>query len=150
MVGIQRLTYEELSTVTTQIESCLNSRPLVAMTSHATDGITALTPGHFLVGRELRAYPETLITIEPSLLRRWNLCQAMVHHFWRRWSTEYLQQQQKWKTTKPNLQPGDVVILRDDSLFTNHWPLARVMETFPGKDGLVKVATMKTATSLLR
>ena len=95
IVGTQRLTYEEFSTITTQVESCLNSRPLTTLTSHSVDGISALTPGHFLIGRELRAYPETLITMEPSLLKRWNMCQAMVHHFWQRWSAEYLQQLQR-------------------------------------------------------
>ena len=90
VVGTQRLTYEELTTVTTQIELCLNSRPLTALTSHSLDGLTALTPGHFLIGRDLKSYPETLITTQPSLLKRWNMCQSMVHHFWQRWSAEYL------------------------------------------------------------
>ena len=74
----------------------------------------------------------------------------MVHHFWQRWSAEYLQQMQrlqKWKTRQPNLQQGDVVLIRDDVLFVNHWPLARVIETFPGKDGIVRVATVQTSTS---
>ena len=90
VMGTQRLTYEEFATVTCQIESCLNSRPLTSITSHAIDGISALTPGHFLIGRPLKAYPETTILQELSLLNRWTMCQAMVHHFWKRWSTEYL------------------------------------------------------------
>ena len=74
IVGTQRLTYEEFSTITIQVESCLNSRPLTTLTSHSVDGISALTPGHFLIGRELRAYPETLITMEPSLLKSDGTC----------------------------------------------------------------------------
>ena len=91
--------------------------------------------------------------MEPSLPKRWNMCQAMVHHFWQRWSAEYLQQLQrlhKWKNRQPNIQLGDIVIIRDDILFTNHWPLARVTETFPGKDGIVRVATEKTLTSTFK
>ena len=124
VVGTQRLTYEEFSTVTCQVEACLNSRPLASITSHASDGISALTPGHFLTGRPLKAYPETLITQEPSMLKRWNLCQALTHHFWKRWANEYLQQLQKlrkWKTPTDNLQPGDIVVLRDDTAFVCHW-----------------------------
>ena len=94
VVGTQRLTYEELTTVACQIEACLNSRPMTAITSHDTDGISALTPGHFLIVRPLTSYPETLIPQDPSLLRCWNRCQAMVHHFWHRWANEYLQQLQ--------------------------------------------------------
>ncbi len=48
-----KLTYEEFSTLLTQIEACLNSRPLVPL----DDGIEALTPDHFLIGKPLAAFP---------------------------------------------------------------------------------------------
>ena len=140
MIGTQCLDYEKFSTVTAQIQSCLNSRPLTTTTSHSTDGIMVLTPGHFLIGRELRAYPETVISSDILLHRRWTLCQAIIHHFWRRWSAEYLQHLQKaykWKSQKPNLQPGDIVVITEDATFTNHWPMGRIIKVFPGKDGLV-------------
>ena len=95
VIGLQRLDFEEFSTILTQIEACLNSRPLCATTSHSQDGILVLTPGHFIVGRPLQAYPETVTTDEPSLCKRWTLCQSIIHHFWKRWSAEYLQHLQK-------------------------------------------------------
>ena len=52
IVSTVRLTYEEMSTVLTQIEACLNSRPLVPLTCNE-DGLEALTPGHFLIGIDL-------------------------------------------------------------------------------------------------
>ena len=118
VVGQQRLTYEELSTVTFQVKSCLNSRPLTVIISHSMDGIEPLTPGHFLLGRSPTAYSETVIHKEPSYYRRWTLCQALVHHFWARWSNEYLYSLQslpKWKRLTPNLQIGDIVIVCEDS-----------------------------------
>jgi hypothetical protein len=118
VIGSQRLDYEEFSTVATQVESCLNSRPLTSTTSHPVDGITILTPGHFLIGRALRAYPETVISSDISLHRRWVLCQAIIYQ---RWSAEYLKHLQKagkWRTQKPNLQPGDVVLVTDDTTLT--------------------------------
>ena len=54
IVGNIKLTFEELSTLLTQIEACLNSRPLVPLPSD-DDGIEALTPGHFLIGQPLQA-----------------------------------------------------------------------------------------------
>ena len=44
-----KLTFEECSTVLTQIEACMNSRPLVALPCDG-EGIDVLTPGHFIIG----------------------------------------------------------------------------------------------------
>lgn len=37
-----------------------------------------------------------------------------------------------------NTHVGDVVLLRDDDLPRNKWPLARITKVFPSKDGLVR------------
>ena len=142
-------TFEELTTVACQVEACLNSRPLLPLTSHNQDGLATLTAGHFLLYQLPQAYPEDpRIPREPHLLKQWNLCQSVVHHFWTRWSREYLhtlQARTKWQRESPNLQVNDIVILRSDKTFACHWPLARVIEVFPGQDGLVRVATVKTS-----
>ena len=70
VIGTQNMTYEEFSTVVAQVEACLNSRPLISITSHSSDGVSTLTLGHFLINRELCAYPELPIQTEPSLHRR--------------------------------------------------------------------------------
>ena len=50
VVGETRLTFEELNTLLTQIEACLNSRLLTPL-PEASDGMDVLTPVHFLIGR---------------------------------------------------------------------------------------------------
>ena len=92
VTGEVRLTFEELATVVSQIEACLNSRPLVPLASD-DEGLEVLTPGHFLIGRALEALPDPSFTCNSRdllLLRRWELCQAIIQHFWKRWSTEYV------------------------------------------------------------
>jgi hypothetical protein len=149
IMGTVKLNYEELTTILTQVEACLNSRPLVPMISMDGEGVEALTPGHFLIGKPLCALPEQPSTSKsPTLLKRWQLCQYLTQHFWKRWSSEYLNTLRKfykWHHPKRNLEPGDVVILREDDLPVSQWPLARVKEVFPGADGLVRAATVKTA-----
>ena len=153
VVGNVRLTFEELATVLSQIEACLNSRPLVALPQD-DDGIEALTPGHFLIGRPLEALPDPAMSYRPiSIISRWHLCQAIVRHLWQRWSVEYLSSLQrisKWHKPSQNLRVGDIVVLREDNVTPMKWPLARVIETHAGKDGLVRVVTVKTATGTYR
>ena len=71
VIGKQCLDYEEFSTIAAQVESCLNSRPLLQLDSHSQDGVSILTPGHFLIGRSLGAYPEVVTSTPTTLLRRW-------------------------------------------------------------------------------
>jgi hypothetical protein len=46
-LGIHVVTYEELSTLLTEIEACLNSRPLCTISNNPHE-VMYLTPGHFL------------------------------------------------------------------------------------------------------
>ena len=134
-----------------QVEACLNSRPLGPLDSHSSEGVSPLTPGHFIIGRPLQAYPELAIDINVSLCRRWVLCQAAVQQFWRRWSIEYLQQLQasrKWKTPQPNLAIGDLVLMTDGNVFQAHWTMAKVIEVYPGDDGLVRAVDLKVCNAV--
>ena len=154
IMGELRFTFEELTTVACQIEACLNSRPLLPMTSHSQDGLMTLTASHFLLFKTPQAVPDDpRLPEEPHLLTSWKRCQGIIHHFWRRWSKEYLgilQQRTKWQRERPNLQPEDIVILKSDKVFSCHWPLARIIAVHPGPDGCVRVATIKTATGIYK
>ena len=154
VVSQQRLTFKELNTLICQVEACLNSRPLVPLTSHSEDGIKILTSGHFIIGKSLQALPSVDHTSEKlPLLKRWSLCQALSQHWWQKWSSEYLQQLQrrvKWKTPQ-NLQAGDVVIVKEDVLVPpTHWPMARIISTSPGKDGHTRVITLTTKAGVYK
>ena len=137
-----------MNTVLTQLEACLNSCPLGTVPHNDNDGIEVLTPGHFLIGRPLQALPDHPHSSQSlSLLKRWYLCQGLVKHFWQRWRNEYiiaLRKYSKWQHPNDNFQIGDIVIVKEDNLITSHWPIARVIETNPGADGIVRVVSVKT------
>ncbi|XP_077277117.1 uncharacterized protein LOC143905530 [Temnothorax americanus] len=147
-LGTASFTAEELGTVVTQIEACLNSRPLSPMSSDPSD-LEPLTPGHFLIGAPLNSIIEPDLTeLKLNRLSRWQLIQRTVQEFWRRWSNEYLSELQslkKWTTVQPNIQPGSMVLLKEDNVPPLKWLLGRIIETFPGRDGLTRVVSIRTA-----
>jgi len=148
-----KLTFEEYTTVLVQVEACLNSRPLVAI-SCDDDGFDALTPGHFLIGRPLEALPDPAFSYRTvTLLRRWHLCQNLVRHFWQRWSADYLanlRKYAKWHKPSRNLSVGDIVVVNEGGMVPTAWPLGRVTEVFSGKDGLVRVVNVKTKCGIFK
>ncbi len=52
-----KFTFEELTTILTQIEAYMNSRPLRTLPC-GDDGVDALTTGHFVIGCPLEALPD--------------------------------------------------------------------------------------------
>lgn len=145
-IGGRILSYEEMSTVLTQIEAILNSRPISPL-SENPDDLEALTPGHFLVGSALLAPIEpNLMKVKENRLSDWQLCVRLKQEFWQNWASEYLSQLQlrsKWRHVQENLSVGDMVLVKEDNMAPLQWPLGRVTKTFPGKDGLVRVVEVQ-------
>lgn len=154
VVGEQVLSYEELLTLTSQIEACLNSRPLYPLSDNPTD-YTALTPGHLLIGEPLINIPERLYRerVDTHPLARWQHISVMRDRFWDRWSKEYLQQlqvRQKWRRTATNIKVGSLAVIKTELQPPARWLMGRVVEVHPGPDQLVRVVTLQTANGTLK
>lgn len=153
VVGDTKLTFEEFSTLLTQIECCLNSRPISAM-GNSVDDCTALTPGHFLVFEPPRVVPhENVIDIPVNRLNRWQHIEHMLQSFWKRWSQEYLvtlQTRYKWSSAENCIKQNDLVLVKNECLPPSKWLLGRVIITHPGNDGLVRVVTVKCGNSIFK
>uniref|UniRef100_A0A1B6EB86 Integrase catalytic domain-containing protein n=2 Tax=Clastoptera arizonana TaxID=38151 RepID=A0A1B6EB86_9HEMI len=152
-IGKSILTYTQFVTLLTQVEACINSRPLTPLSESPID-LTPLTPSHFLIGDVLTANPEPFLLNTPTnRLNHWQLVQQMLQHFWLRWSRDYLntlQQRKKWTTASPNPQIGDMVIIKEDNLPPLQWKLARVINVHPGKDSKVRVVSVKTSSGTFK
>ncbi|XP_058457003.1 uncharacterized protein K02A2.6-like [Malaya genurostris] len=84
VLGTSAMTYEELATILTQVEACLNSRPLCPLSSNP-DSYEALTPGHFIVGHPMNLIPEPDVRKVPTnRLDQWQLMQKHTAEIWRR------------------------------------------------------------------
>ena len=143
----------KLCTLLSEIEACLNSRPLCALSDDPSNP-TYLSPGHFLIGEPLTQLPAIDYTnVKMNRLSRWQMYQQQVQQFWQRWSTDYLQrlqQRHRWLKATSNLQPGDLVLVKEDNTTLLQWPTALIHETHPGKDGIVRVVTIKTSKGLYK
>ncbi|XP_033317545.1 uncharacterized protein LOC117215262 [Bombus bifarius] len=150
--GTELLTFEHLNTLVIEIEAILNSRPLTPISSDPQDP-PVLTPGHFLIGDTLTSLRERDFRTVPSgRLSSWQRIHQIKQHFWSRWYREYLNEltrRNKWDKGKHNIREGTVVILREDNVPSMQWPLGRVIKVHPGADGIIRTATVQTATSIL-
>lgn len=154
MIGNMHLTFEDLMTLFTRIEAIMNSRPITPMSEDPTD-LTALTPGHFLIGDALLSVPEKDYTEVPTnRLKHYQVLQKISQHFWQRWSHEYLtslQQLTKWKQNGAiSLSVDDLVVLKEDNTAPQQWKMGRVTELHPGTDGIARVASVKTNTGVFQ
>ncbi|XP_011859028.1 PREDICTED: uncharacterized protein LOC105556541 [Vollenhovia emeryi] len=99
------LTVTEMTTVLSQVEAMMNSRPITPLSDDPRD-LDGLTPAHFLIGGSMASLPEPDLQETPiSKLSRWQHVELLRQRFWSRWQTEYLatcQQRFKWKTLKPD------------------------------------------------
>ncbi|GFW42152.1 integrase catalytic domain-containing protein [Trichonephila clavipes] len=144
------LTYEELLTVTVQIEGILNSRPLCPL-SNNDDDFQVLTPAHFLINRSLNSLEEPNLTkCKESNLKKWQKITKIVQLMWKFWSRNYLnqlQQRGKWMFEKNNVKIGDLVLIIEENLPTYKWALGRIVELYYGEDKKVRVVKIKTQYS---
>lgn len=149
VAGNASLTFEQFYTLFTQIEAVLNSRPLTHLSCDPSD-FTPLTPAHFLVGRVMTwIADEDFTDTKPSRLSHFRHVQQLQQHFWTRWSREYvaeLQRRCKWKANHGKLQINDLVIIKDDNKPPLRWCLGRIVALHPGKDGIARVATIRTSS----
>jgi len=143
------LTIEEMMTFLCEIGACLKSRPLTPMSNDPND-LSALTPGHFLIGEPLVGVPGLDLTqTKMNRLDRWETMQQIKTHFWNRWSSEYLhtlQNRPKWLSQEVNFKIGDMVLIKDESMAPLKWKMARIIEVHPGKDEKVRVVSLKIAS----
>ena len=146
VLGKAMLTYSEMYTVITDIECAINQRPLTYQGSDPKD-LKPITPAHLALGRSLVSLPNHE-TKETTIQGRFSYLQKLQDHFWKRWTKEYLPQLQirkKWTTeSSPEIQKNDICLISEEKTPRSKWPLGRVMDLIPGRDGLIRTVRLRT------
>ena len=166
-IGSCLLTLDQFSTLLTEVEAVLNTRPLAYVNSESAT-IEPLTPAHFLamhrqIGVCLPLAFETSAQSDESdpeympekrsadtLRQKSRHEDAVANEFWARWKKEYLltlrertmHHKQPRTTVACHPQPGDIVVVQDESLPRSVWKLAKVVQVHTSVDDEARTATI--------
>lgn len=152
-VGKKSLTRTELETTLHEVEACVNSRPLTFVGDGVEDR-SPLTPAHFLLGRsqvyekekQKPSVQELKDVTKKTLEERKSIQESLLDRFWSIWLEEYIRSLPPWRGTgrESSLGEGSLVMIREDGCPRLAWPVGVVVETYLGKDGVVRSCKVKT------
>jgi hypothetical protein len=135
------LTHEVLTTFLAEASAIVNSRPLVPLSTDPEDPLP-LSPSMILTQKPETAYVSELPIDEKNMYRAlWKRVQHLAELFWKKWRSQYLetlQSYRKWRHDRRNLSVGEVVLMKDNSVARNCWPMGIITKVFPSSDGKVR------------
>ena len=150
------LTYEELYTVITEIESVMNSRPLTYLSEDEYQ--ESLTTNHLIYGRDIvngKCTSEIEEIKDAEQVREVRKhCLLVFNHFKKRFYNEYLNAlqerhiyQQKTFKNKTNVLIGDVVLITEDVRPRIMWKKGRIIDFIRGQDDEIRGVKLVTINS---
>ncbi|UYV79914.1 hypothetical protein LAZ67_18001034 [Cordylochernes scorpioides] len=150
MLGHRKLKYVQLQTALCEIESIINNRPLTYVSEDDND-LKPLTPNELLQNGPESSFPE-FENLKPEMLHsRYRELGQLKRELKQRFLKEYLGAliQKSENIDRRQLKAGDVVLIGQENLKRMVWPKGRIVNLIPGKDGIVRVAHVKTSTGTL-
>jgi hypothetical protein len=151
VLGKANLDFEELCTVLCDCEDVLNSRPLTYL-SENPDDLCPITPNMFLREVETSGIPDMDLLESAGFNKRFVYRQQLRDDIRKRFRSEYLGQLAHHKNKKKSssvLRVGEVVLVGDDNKKRINWTLGRILELYPGRDGIIRVAKVKIASGVI-
>ena len=129
-------------TVMTKVECILNSRPLTVEVLNDPTSLQPLSPVNILTMKSKVVSSPPGEFSQPDIYsgKRCQHIQHIANEFYSRWKKEYLQslqERQKWEGKRRNFKIGDIVVVYQNNVSTNHWLMARIIDVNSDKKGLV-------------
>ncbi|KAI9551057.1 hypothetical protein GHT06_007663 [Daphnia sinensis] len=109
-------------------------------------------PNDFL-NRAPTAHPPAAVFDDAPPRDQYKYLQRTLNLFWDLWKTVYLQSlasRKKWKTPRPNLAVGDIVLEINNGLGRGIWKIGHVVRVFPGPDGCVRAVEVQLPAGIFR
>ena len=146
-LGTSKLTHEALTTLMAEVAAIINARPLIPVSTDPDDPLI-LTPATLLTQKVSLPSAPVGDWVKDLHKSQWRQVQHLAQTFWDRWKKQYLsslQPRRKWQSSMPDLQPGSIVLLKDNQLKRNEWPLGLVTQVFPSIDSRVRKVEIKVS-----
>ncbi|GFT19368.1 integrase catalytic domain-containing protein [Trichonephila clavipes] len=144
-LGKSILSYEELSTVICDCEFLINSRPLTYISENPQE-LIPLTPAMFLI--ENRCSDTTDIDelnsrdLRKRMKYRIKLLSDLRQRFRKEYLSELIQKQNANRVRESRI--GEMVLIGNDNKKRLSWPIAKIIELIPGRDGEIRTVRLKT------
>ena len=163
-IGLICLTKTQLTTITTEIEATLNSRPLTYVDEDINSS-NPVTPNHFLtpfakVGlptldnqMENEEFKPRRESTAENLISIWKKGQSHLNRYWKVWYSHYiLSLRERYRThikeskSTSKFEPKikDIVHIKED-LPRGRWKLGRIEEMITSNDGQIRAAKVRTS-----
>ncbi|UYV84140.1 hypothetical protein LAZ67_X001305, partial [Cordylochernes scorpioides] len=149
-LGKATLRKEQLAKMLEEVQSIMNGRPLTYISEEMEDP-QPLTPAMFLRHKGNIKFPEGDLTEKDRLQFSYAWRKSLERELKNRFRSEYLSHlinKNKGRNSQ-NLRIGDIVVIGSDLRKRTEWPLGRIIELYPGKDGIVRVAKLKTGGGII-
>lgn len=147
-MSARNLTHEVLTTFVCEVCAIVNNRPIVPVSTDPNSPFI-LSPNTLLTSKTgSTVEPLTDVSTKDLYKAQWKRVQTLAELFWKRWHQEYLhtlQERRKWQVPQPNVQKGDVILLKEKDVQRNQLPLGIVTEAIPGTDGHVRKAIVRVS-----
>ncbi|UYV60356.1 hypothetical protein LAZ67_1000938 [Cordylochernes scorpioides] len=145
-LGTKRVNYVQLETLICHVEAIINTRPLTYI-SETEDDLIPITPQMF-IQNNFGSFDESHELSPDNTRQHFRKLQQIKKELKERFHKEYLAMlvQKGNETEGRRFLPGEVVLIGRDDQKRIFWPLGRILELYPGKDGRERVARVRTAT----
>ena len=158
-IAVQKecLSASEIETLLVELKSIINDRPLGVSSQDPSDW-SNITPNLLIYGKPMRSISTAESATFKSLeyANMWLARKRVLNAFLSKWRKDYLNDltlPKKWLTNENvNLSPGDVVLVKPDTLVKNTWKLGRIESVEKDKANVVKsvIVRMPYGNSLQR
>ena len=121
-----------MSTVVTEIEGVLNTRPLCYIYDDSIN--TIITPSHLIYRRNLLTkIPSENDLNSNSYGKRFKDIQTLIKRFWKSWTSDYLTELRErhkniYKMKGREIKSGELVLIKDEVIPRNRWRIGKTIK----------------------